>query len=512
MYGDKFKQATKSLMSYCRENMGYDSDPDVHYVTDKNNANSMLGTTAHYQPDNQVVTVYISNRHPKDALRSLAHELVHHAQNVRGDLQNAQTKEGYAQSDPHMRKMEEEAYLTGNMLFRDWEDTCKSNQTLNLNLPSTIGENKMSDQLNKLVAEKVLAQLNEQGIEIDEGFLDRLMAQGKGKLAGLGARAKGALAGFKGEPLPGGEPQAAEAEAMFKSRIPKAAKQINKIVADLVGDLQELGLAKDERIKNAVSRLKGVQTSFNDTAKALIPAVEDAVEDAPEEEEEYDEDGKPRSFRFDPAAFNPLREDEEVEEAKKPDADGDGVPDWADKKPGKDDNEDKKEKDGDDDNEEKSDKSKVPPQLRDHIKKKVQEKIEQKMSTILDESACASKEDEEEEIEEVYKNPDRRGAGGQDIDSGIGKSAHGNMGRDHNKKVAAARKKKTSARDAADKARLDRMASTGEGGWYKVGSKKKKKVKENELAEIKKGQDSIMNLNEQRNQKLNDELMKRLLK
>jgi hypothetical protein len=29
-------------------------------------------------------------------------------------------------------------------------------------------------------------------------------------------------------------------------------------------------------------------------------------------------------------------------EKKKPDADGDGVPDWADKKPGKDDNEGKK--------------------------------------------------------------------------------------------------------------------------------------------------------------------------
>ena len=159
MYGDKFKQATKSLMSYCRENMGYDTDPDVHYVTDKSNANSMLGTTAHYQPDKQIVTVYISNRHPKDALRSLAHELVHHAQNVRGDLQNTQTEEGYAQTNPHMRKMEEEAYLTGNMMFRDWEDTCKANQTLNLNLPSTIGENKMSDQLNKLVAEKVIAQL-----------------------------------------------------------------------------------------------------------------------------------------------------------------------------------------------------------------------------------------------------------------------------------------------------------------------------------------------------------------
>lgn len=34
----------------------------------------------------------------------------------------------------------------------------------------------------------------------------------------------------------------------------------------------------------------------------------------------------------------------QVDEEKKPDADGDGVPDWADKKPGKDDHEDKKEK------------------------------------------------------------------------------------------------------------------------------------------------------------------------
>ena len=36
------------------------------------------------------------------------------------------------------------------------------------------------------------------------------------------------------------------------------------------------------------------------------------------------------------------REDANVEEGSKPDADGDGVPDWADKKPGKDDNEGKK--------------------------------------------------------------------------------------------------------------------------------------------------------------------------
>ena len=135
MYDDNFKTASGNLMSYCKEHLGYDNNPSVEFVTDENNSKSMLGRTAHYEPANQAITVYISNRHPKDALRSLAHELVHHAQNMRGDLKNVQTPEGYAQKDSHMRSMEEEAYLKGNMLFRDWEDSHKS-QT---NSPISIG-------------------------------------------------------------------------------------------------------------------------------------------------------------------------------------------------------------------------------------------------------------------------------------------------------------------------------------------------------------------------------------
>ena len=73
------------------------------------------------------IVLYITNRHPKDICRSFAHELIHHHQNERGDLDmgNA-TSPTYAQDDPHMRKMEMEAYLKGNMLFRDWEDGYKS--------------------------------------------------------------------------------------------------------------------------------------------------------------------------------------------------------------------------------------------------------------------------------------------------------------------------------------------------------------------------------------------------
>ena len=55
----------------------------------------------------------------------------------------------------------------------------------------------------------------------------------------------------------------------------------------------------------------------------------------------------------------------EEEDNKKPDEDGDGVPDYADKKPGKDDHAEKEDgKKG-----KKKDLSKVPPQLRKSMKK-----------------------------------------------------------------------------------------------------------------------------------------------
>jgi hypothetical protein len=37
----------------------------------------------------------------------------------------------YAQDDEHMRNMEKEAYLKGNLLFRDWEDFYKNYRQTN---------------------------------------------------------------------------------------------------------------------------------------------------------------------------------------------------------------------------------------------------------------------------------------------------------------------------------------------------------------------------------------------
>ena len=86
-----------------------------------------LGKTAHYSPTEKKIGLYTQGRHIKDILRSLAHELVHHNQNCRGDFDMAgdNNAEGYAQEDGQLREMEREAYECGNMIFRDWEDNLK---------------------------------------------------------------------------------------------------------------------------------------------------------------------------------------------------------------------------------------------------------------------------------------------------------------------------------------------------------------------------------------------------
>lgn len=108
---------------FAKKALGFEQDATVVFESDLKNSKNPLGKTAHYDPSNSRVTVYVDNRHPKDVMRSISHELVHHAQNLRGDLTGGAMEEGYAQSDDHLRKMEEEAYRKGNMVFRDWTDT-----------------------------------------------------------------------------------------------------------------------------------------------------------------------------------------------------------------------------------------------------------------------------------------------------------------------------------------------------------------------------------------------------
>mgnify|MGYP003145345468 CR=1 FL=1 len=112
---------------YAQQKLGFNRPATVELLSDPKNASKTFGRTAYYSPSADTVSVYVDGRHIKDVLRSISHELVHHTQNCRGEFENAgSTEEGYAQKDPHLRKMEAEAYLMGNgFLFRDYEDQLK---------------------------------------------------------------------------------------------------------------------------------------------------------------------------------------------------------------------------------------------------------------------------------------------------------------------------------------------------------------------------------------------------
>lgn len=142
------------LMSYCQTQLGYESKPELYFEEDEENSTNPLGQTAHYSPEESKVVVYISGRHTKDILRSVAHELVHHLQNTRGEFDEPTgTDAGYAQKDPHLRNMEKEAYLLGNMLFRDWEDNKKIKENRKMDTPKL--EETVRSMVKKALMEKI---------------------------------------------------------------------------------------------------------------------------------------------------------------------------------------------------------------------------------------------------------------------------------------------------------------------------------------------------------------------
>ena len=123
---DTLKPLIKQFVPFAQERMGFQKPPRLFLRKDDNNARNPLGKTAYYDPQEMAITLYISGRHPKDIMRSLSHELVHHNQNCNGMFDDVgEMGEGYAQNDKHLREMEREAYELGNLCFRDWEDGIK---------------------------------------------------------------------------------------------------------------------------------------------------------------------------------------------------------------------------------------------------------------------------------------------------------------------------------------------------------------------------------------------------
>ena len=126
-HNEDFIEKLVSLTDYMMGHINIEPLPDVNFVEDDTkNADDFFGKTAYYNPNDKSITLYTLKRHPKDVLRSFAHEMVHHKQNLEGKLKNI---EGHnINEDDYLKELEREAYEYGNgLLFRGWENSIKGN-------------------------------------------------------------------------------------------------------------------------------------------------------------------------------------------------------------------------------------------------------------------------------------------------------------------------------------------------------------------------------------------------
>ncbi len=116
---DKIAQLTNHMIDM---GMNIEPLPSMEFVDgDSENAKDFFDKTAYYDPNRQHIVLYTEGRHPKDIVRSYAHEMIHHIQNLEdrlGDVSGTDTT-----SDEHLTKLEKEANLRGTMTFRNWTDS-----------------------------------------------------------------------------------------------------------------------------------------------------------------------------------------------------------------------------------------------------------------------------------------------------------------------------------------------------------------------------------------------------
>lgn len=94
--------------------------PEIKLRRDLEESSDFFCDTGYYNPTSKEIVLNALGRHPKDIMRSFAHEMIHHLQNLEGRIGHIKTTD--TNNDSALRALEEEAYLKGNLLFRAWED------------------------------------------------------------------------------------------------------------------------------------------------------------------------------------------------------------------------------------------------------------------------------------------------------------------------------------------------------------------------------------------------------
>jgi len=144
--------------------------PSVKFISnDTSNAEDFLGRTAYYNPDEKMIVLYTYGRHPKDIVRSFAHEMIHHMQNLEnrlGDVTTTDTTE-----DDRLNDLEKEANLKGTMTFRNWTDGLQKEGSLVSSKPKKAPKGQFLQNSDiKLKTVKDFFGLNQYARELAQGL------------------------------------------------------------------------------------------------------------------------------------------------------------------------------------------------------------------------------------------------------------------------------------------------------------------------------------------------------
>ena len=160
-----FSPYIASLTKHMLDNgMKLEPLPTVQMIHDDyENGEDLFGNTAYYNPGNNSVVLFTYGRHPKDILRSYAHELVHVHQNMEDRLTGLGGNTDVNQDD-HLEQIEREAYETGNIMFRSWTDSITGNK-LEESVKALITEKKKKDPFGLLAYAQELGRLREDDVK-----------------------------------------------------------------------------------------------------------------------------------------------------------------------------------------------------------------------------------------------------------------------------------------------------------------------------------------------------------
>ena len=177
----ELKDYITSLVEYMLDKkMNITPLPEIKIRHDEDNSKNFFGRTAYYDPNVKEIVLFVDGRHNKDIVRSFSHEMVHHIQNLEGRLNNIQTTN--TTEDKNLLEIEAEAYMQGNITFRNWEDSLKNkNESLwaNINAKRKSGRKKSHGNSKAYKAAKKAgkALTKSKKAKMNEGRYDKLSNQ-----------------------------------------------------------------------------------------------------------------------------------------------------------------------------------------------------------------------------------------------------------------------------------------------------------------------------------------------